>query len=44
MLHEIEHLEGDTFLQKVSPVRREMVKRRIRKRIKSGQWVAAVAP
>jgi peptide deformylase len=44
MLHEIEHLEGETFLRNVSPVRREMVKRRIRKRIKSGDWIAAVAP
>jgi len=43
MLHEIEHLEGQTFLRHVSPVRREMVKRRIRKRIKAGDWVAAVA-
>jgi len=44
MLHEIEHLEGHTFLRKISPVRREMVKRRIRKRIKAGDWIAAVAP
>ena len=43
MLHEIEHLDGKTFLRNVSPVRREMVKRRIRKRIKAGDWVAAVA-
>jgi peptide deformylase len=43
MLHEIEHLDGHTFLRNVSPVRREMVKRRIRKRIKAGDWVAAVA-
>lgn len=44
MLHEIEHLDGQTFLRNVSPVRREMVKRRIRKRIKAGDWIAAVAP
>jgi peptide deformylase len=44
MLHEIEHLDGQVFLKNVSPVRREMVKRRIRKRIKAGDWVAAVAP
>ena len=44
MLHEIEHLEGHTFLRNISPVRREMVKRRIRKRIKAGDWIAAVAP
>ena len=44
MLHEIEHLDGRTFLQNVSSVRRELVKRRIRKLIKAGDWVAAVAP
>lgn len=44
MLHEIEHLEGQTFLRNVSAVRREMVKRRIRKLIKAGEWVAAVGP
>ncbi|MDX1388766.1 MAG: peptide deformylase [Acidobacteriota bacterium] len=43
MLHEIEHLEGQTFLRNVSSVKREMVKRRIRKLKKSGDWVAAVA-
>jgi peptide deformylase len=44
MLHEIEHLEGQVFLRHVSAVRREMVKRRIRKLIKSGEWVGAGAP
>lgn len=42
MQHEIEHLEGRTFLQNVSPLKRELVKRQIRKRIKNGDWVAAV--
>jgi peptide deformylase len=42
MQHEIEHLEGRTFLQNVSPLKREVVKRQIRKRIKNGDWVAAV--
>ena len=44
MLHEIEHLDGFTFLRAVSTVRREMVKRQIRKLMKAGDWVAAVAP
>ena len=44
MLHEIEHLDGFTFLRNVSAVRREMVKRRIRKLIKAGDWVAVVTP
>jgi peptide deformylase len=44
MLHEIEHLDGRTFLQHVSPLKRELVRRQIRKRMKSGEWVAAAAP
>src|SRR5262245_7756221 len=40
MQHEIEHLEGRTFLQNVSSLKRELVKRQIRKRIKAGDWVA----
>ena len=40
MQHEIEHLEGRTFLQNVSSLRRELVKRQIKKRIKAGDWIA----
>ena len=40
MQHEIEHLDGKTFLQNVSSLKRELVKRQIRKRIKAGDWVA----
>ena len=43
MLHEIEHLDGETFLRNVSPLKRELVKREIRKRMKSGDWVASAA-
>ena len=43
LLHEIEHLDGETFLRNVSPLRRELVKRQIRKRMKTGDWVAAAA-
>ncbi len=43
LLHEIEHLEGETFLRNVSPLKRELVKRQIRKRMKTGDWVAAAA-
>lgn len=42
-LHEIEHLEGFTFLRNISSVRRELIKSKIRRRIRSGEWVAAVA-
>ena len=38
--HECEHLDGKTFLQNVSALRRELVKNQIRKRIKTGDWVA----
>lgn len=40
MLHEIEHLEGRVFLQNISPLKRELVKREIRKRMKAGDWTA----
>lgn len=43
ILHEYEHLDGKTFLGNVSPLKRELVKKRIRKRIKSGDWVEAAA-
>jgi peptide deformylase len=39
--HEIEHLEGETFLDNVSSLKREIVKREIRKRMRSGEWVAS---
>ena len=41
MQHEIEHLEGRVFLQNLSPLKRELLKRQIKKRIKSGDWVAS---
>ena len=39
VLHECEHLDGQTFLRNVSSLKRELVKRRIRKRIDVGDWV-----
>ncbi len=41
--HEIEHLDGLTFLRNVSPLKRELVKRQIRKRMKAGDWAAVAA-
>jgi peptide deformylase len=41
MQHEIEHLEGRVFLQNLSPLKRELLKRQIKKRIKAGDWVAS---
>ncbi len=43
ILHECEHLDGHVFLRNVSSLKREHVKRQIRKRIKAGDWVAAEA-
>jgi peptide deformylase len=43
VLHEIEHLEGQTFLRNVSPLKRQLVTRQIRKRMKAGDWVAVPA-
>ena len=41
ILHECEHLDGQTFLRNVSSLKRELVKKQIRKRIRAGDWVAA---
>jgi hypothetical protein len=40
MQHEIEHLDGRVFLQHLSPLKRELMKRQIKKRIKAGDWIA----
>jgi peptide deformylase len=40
MQHEIEHLDGRVFLLNLSPLKRELVKRQIKKKIKAGDWVA----
>jgi len=36
--HEIDHLDGVLFLDRLSPLRRDIVKRKIRKLIKEGEW------
>ena len=38
ILHECEHLDGHVFLRNVSPLKRELVKKQIRKRILNGDW------
>jgi peptide deformylase len=43
MQHECEHLDGQVFLRNVSAIKRELVKKQIKKRIKAGDWLAAVA-
>jgi peptide deformylase len=41
VLHEIEHLGGETFLCNLSALKRGLIKKRIRKRIHAGEWVEA---
>jgi len=38
MLHETDHCDGIVFLDKMSPLKRELVKRKIKKLQKAGQW------
>jgi peptide deformylase len=37
-LHEIDHLDGILFLQHLSMLKRDLIKRRIRKLRKTGEW------
>lgn len=36
--HETDHLDGDLFIDYLSPLKRDFVKRKIKKRIKQGDW------
>jgi peptide deformylase len=38
MQHEIDHLNGILFLTHLSPLKREVIKRKIRKMIQAGEW------
>jgi peptide deformylase len=38
MLHETDHCDGIVFLDKMSPIKRELVKRKIKRLQKSGEW------
>lgn len=38
MLHETDHCDGIVFIDKMSPIKRELVKRKIRKLQKAGKW------
>ena len=40
MLHETDHCDGIVFLDKMSALKRELVKRKIKKLQKAGKWVA----
>ena len=38
MLHETDHCDGIVFLDKTTPLKREVIKRKIRKLQKAGEW------
>lgn len=40
IVHECEHLDGQVFLRNVSALRRELVKKQIRKLMRAGDWVS----
>jgi peptide deformylase len=39
MLHETDHCDGIVFLDKMSSIKRELVKRKIKRLQKAGQWI-----
>jgi len=42
VLHEVDHLDGVTFLQRMSPLKRKLVLRRIKKMQQAGEWPETV--
>jgi len=38
MQHEIDHLNGVLFIMHVSPLKRDLIKRKIKKLVKAGEW------
>ncbi|MCW5963082.1 MAG: peptide deformylase [Bryobacterales bacterium] len=36
--HEIDHLNGILFLRHISPLKRDLIKRKIRKLVQAGEW------
>lgn len=36
--HETDHLDGDLFIEYLSPLKRDLTKRKIKRRIKQGDW------
>ncbi|MBL8169987.1 MAG: peptide deformylase [Acidobacteria bacterium] len=38
VLHETDHIYGKVFLEYLSPLKREIVKKKIKKKIKLGEW------
>jgi peptide deformylase len=38
LLHEIDHLDGILFLDRLSPLKRRLLRKRIQKLIRTGEW------
>lgn len=38
LAHEIDHLDGVVFLEHLSSLKRDLIKRKIRKKVKAGEW------
>ena len=36
--HETDHLDGELFIEYLSPLKRDMLKRKLKKKIKQGDW------
>jgi peptide deformylase len=36
--HEIDHLQGRLFIERLSPLKRRLIKKKVQKRIRSGDW------
>jgi len=36
--HEIDHLNGILFIDHLSPIKRDIIKRKIRKKVRAGEW------
>ncbi len=36
--HEIDHLHGRLFIEHLSPLKRRLIKRKVQKRIRAGEW------
>ncbi|MEJ7616282.1 MAG: peptide deformylase [Pyrinomonadaceae bacterium] len=39
MLHETDHCDGVLFIDRTTVLKREMVKRKIKKMMKAGRWI-----
>jgi len=38
LLHEIDHLDGILFLERLSPLKRRLIRKKIQKLIRTGEW------